>query len=334
MSKILVWTDLHLDNYRPFSSVLPGGINSRIYDQILVVNQVKNLAKQEKVDAIIFLGDLINPMGEGLSKSVYNAVFYTASRLAAIAPSYFLVGNHDIYRGVHVLAALDSIENCYVVKDTSRVTIAGMDIDLVPWNQPFPSVSDRAPILMGHSEIEGCQVHAGVPYVGGRSAKDLAGYERVYLGHFHTRQSIPVPDAKEALYIGAVMACNFNDSTEDRGAYIYSGEQLVFHPIVSPKFRVQVLSSVDEYQGFLSAIDDSKDFWRVTIKDPKITPDPRPGVQYVYDIHPQHQRRMEISQTESILTIIKRFIAEANWKGDKEEATRRLDDIGKEAGVF
>ena len=332
--KVLLWGDIQLDQYKAFSSLLPGGINSRLYDQILVVNQVKNLAKQEKVDAIIFLGDLINPMGEGLCKPVYNAVFYTASRLAAIAPSYFLVGNHDVYRGVHVLAALEAIENCYVVKDTSRITIAGEDIDLVPWNQPLPDKDNRSKILLGHIEIAGCQVHVGVPYVGGRNASDLEGYEYIYLGHFHTRQTIPVKGAREALYLGAVMACNFSDTPEQRGAYIFDSGNLRFCPLSSPRFKTQSIASVEEFSNFIRTTKGTKDFWRVTIQHPDIKPDPIPGFQFVYDIAPQHQGRMAIEKRETLMSIIKRFIQEANWAGDKDEATKFLEDLGKEAGVF
>jgi DNA repair exonuclease SbcCD nuclease subunit len=314
--------------------MLQGSINSRLYDQVKVVNQVYRIAKEQGVDAIFFLGDLINPMGEGLAKAVYNAAFYTGTKMAEVAPTYFIVGNHDVYRGVHVLTALEAIENCFVVKATARVDVCGKSIDMVPWDQPLPK-GDRSGILLGHIEIHGAQVHLGVPYAGGRLPSELSGYEHIYLGHFHTRQDIGVKDAKQAQYIGAVMATCFSDTAEDRGVFVFDGDAMHFHKIDSPKFIQCTFADKGNFEDFIGRQkDNSIDFYRVTITNPDIKPDPNPRMQFVYDLDPEHRGRMDIQKSESLLTIIKRFIDEANWKGDKGEAKGVITTIGEEAGVF
>jgi hypothetical protein len=43
---------------------------------------------------------------------------------------------------------------------------------------------------------------------------------------------------------------------------------------------------------------------------------------------------MAIEKRESLMSIIKKFIQEAKYAGDKDEAIKFLEDLGKEAGIF
>ena len=69
--KLLIFSDLHLNNPGNFGVDETTGLSKRLLEQQKVTKQIINLAIEEKVDAVLFGGDLIHSVGS-VSTEVLN----------------------------------------------------------------------------------------------------------------------------------------------------------------------------------------------------------------------------------------------------------------------
>lgn len=235
--------DLHLDNYKSFSTILPSGINSRLLDQINVIRDIGKIIKKQKPTAVIFLGDLYNGISESLPKIIYNAGFLTAKTWSENTQVYFIVGNHDIYRGMHVLSTFESLPNVHIISQTTKVKLDGYEIDMIPWNNPLPK--EKGDICAAHLEVQGTWMDANKSHKCDRGIfpTDLFGYRYVFLGHFHTPQEIEVPGTTNAQYIGSVMQMDLRRSHEGFMGIIRLDEGIAGLSIDSPRIRILTIDS-------------------------------------------------------------------------------------------
>jgi len=217
---IIFIADLHLDNWRSFSTIDPMGFNTRLQDQMAVVHQVAGLIERTKPTATFFLGDLFNGITEYLPKIIYRCAYDTVKLWSKHTQLYMIVGNHDIYKGMHMFDTFDSLQNTHIVSQPTHVNADGYGIDLYPWgSSPLQVKSD---IACGHMEVKGAWMDASktLPSEGGILPTDFIGYKYVLLGHFHEPQVINVKGAKFAGYIGAVMQTDLKSSPCKRGVTI------------------------------------------------------------------------------------------------------------------
>lgn len=312
----MVLSDLHLKEWKMFSTILANGLNSRLMQQIQVCKHVKRLIRKYKISDIFFLGDLMDSQSSTISKIIINTAFYIIQDWAELANVYLLVGNHDIYNNLNVLTPFSSIPNVWIVNVSTPINLDGKTIDLVPWNGQLPA--KKADYLFGHFGIQGATTGNGFVIEEEVKPELLKDYKLVLCGHYHSRQQV----ADHAYQIGGVMNHSFADTTEDKGVFLLdlSNDKLEFIPISSPKFHTTKVAFSDQLEEFLRDYKEN-DYYKLIIEsDSLIIPELPSNVIVEYDYEPTVDEKdmIDTSDILNLTPIIKQFIQQSNTALDKE----------------
>lgn len=313
----LIFSDLHLDEWKAFATITSSGFNSRLMQQVEVVKEIKKIARKKNINNIFFLGDLFNSLTANVPKLLYNLAYYLVKSLAEVAHVYLLVGNHDNYKGVHMFTPFESIPNVTVIHTVTSITVDGHTIDFVPWLENPPE--KKSEYCFGHFGISGATVSNGLVVEADElDAKLLTGYNLVLAGHYHTRQMV----GKNVYQVGGVMANSFKDSEEDKGIWFLDPvtEKLDFLPIKSPKFHIRQVTFSDELEAFIAEVN-SKDYWKLVVKsDGLIVPSMPPNVIIEYDYDPRSLDEIPVdtSSISNLVPIIQEFIDKSNTALSKD----------------
>jgi len=163
---------------------------------------------------------------------------------------YFIPGNHDLYyrdrRDIHSVEWARHLPNVHIINDW----FAEGDVTIAPWlvGDEYKKLLKikSTKYLFSHLELPRFYMNAMVemPDHGEISDEHVGGFEQVYSGHFHKRQS-----RKNIWYMGNAFPHNYADAGDDaRGMMILEwGIDPVFKSWPKqPTFRVYKLSDVLE----------------------------------------------------------------------------------------
>jgi DNA repair exonuclease SbcCD nuclease subunit len=167
---------------------------------------------------------------------------------------YFIPGNHDLYyrdkrdiQSVEWAKHLPRVEICNDWFDSGDVVIA-------PWlvgddHRRLAKMSGK--YMFGHFELPGYLMNAMVemPDHGEVRREDLRGFEHVFTGHFHKRQT-----KNNITYIGNAFPHNYADAGDDeRGLTVLEwGSAPEFHAWPDqPTYRVYGLANLIDHAGSL-----------------------------------------------------------------------------------
>ncbi len=127
-----------------------------------------------------------------------------------------ILGNHDVYyRNTNRVNSLQELfyNDMTIYDEPQVVNFDGLDIALLPWvvkenyDQSVRFIKTaKAPILIGHLELDGYHAIRGVEYHGGMEAGIFSRYEQVISGHFHCRQ-----EKDNIYYLGTQYQITFSD---------------------------------------------------------------------------------------------------------------------------
>jgi DNA repair exonuclease SbcCD nuclease subunit len=162
---------------------------------------------------------------------------------------YFIPGNHDLYyrdrRDIHSIEWARHLPKVKIINDW-YIT---QDVVIAPWLvqedwKKLQKLSGK--YLFGHFELPNYFMNAMVemPDHGELNDAHMVGFEKVFTGHFHKRQS-----RRNVWYIGNAFPHNYADAGDDaRGMMIleYGGEPEFHSWPNQPKYRVYKLSEILE----------------------------------------------------------------------------------------
>ena len=204
-------------------------------------------AVAEGCETCLFLGDWHNNRAAinilTLSYSL-RALEYMNANFSNV---YFIPGNHDLYyrdkRDVQSVEWARHLPNVHIVNDwfdRDGVVIA-------PWlvgDDHKKLLKKKGKYCFGHFELPGYYMNAMVqmPDVGEAKREDFVGFEKVFSGHFHKRQS-----SGNITYIGNCFPHNYaDDGDEERGMMILEWDkEPEFHAWPDqPTYKVLSLSSI------------------------------------------------------------------------------------------
>lgn len=155
-----------------------------------------------------------------------------------------LVGNHTIYyRNTNEVNTMDLVLEAYpnaiVYKDPTEIHMDGCDILMMPWINSTNSQhcfdmirNTKCPVMFGHLEIKGFEMHKGVPSHEGYEPNLFDRFDVVASGHFHKKSS-----RGNIHYLGAPYEMTWSDYNCPRGFHIFDTKTREFEYIRNP-FRM------------------------------------------------------------------------------------------------
>jgi DNA repair exonuclease SbcCD nuclease subunit len=237
--KAAVFTDIHFG--------LKSNSTQHNEDCLNFVKWATAKAQEQGCETCMFLGDWHN------NRASINIVTLNYSLRALehmndnFEHVYFIPGNHDLYyrdkrdiQSVEWARHLPRVEICNDWVSRGNVVIA-------PWlcgddHKRITKMTGK--YMFGHFELPGYLMNAMVemPDHGSVRREDLGGFEHVFTGHFHKRQT-----KKNVTYIGNCFPHNYADAgDDDRGMMILEwNKPPEFHAWPDqPLYRVYNLSDV------------------------------------------------------------------------------------------
>lgn len=139
--KFLVFSDLHAHNHEQFSRRLKSGRNSRLQDCLNIIDQVNQIATEQKVDVVLFLGDLFHSRTK-LDIDVLTSVVDRMNYLGQCHKTVALVGNHDQYTKVGEINSLSTLKHVDVISSPEIKTFGAVKIAFYPHTVDVPAMKD------------------------------------------------------------------------------------------------------------------------------------------------------------------------------------------------
>jgi DNA repair exonuclease SbcCD nuclease subunit len=237
--KAAVFTDIHLG--------LKSNSTLHNEDCWKFVQWMVQKAKEEGCETCFFLGDFhnnrasINILTLNYSLRVLEHLNDNFERV------YFIPGNHDLYyrdkRDVQSVEWAKHLPNIQICNDW----FSHGDVTIAPWlvgDDHKRLAKLKGKYMFGHFELPGYLMNAMVamPEHGDMNVNSLTGFEHVFTGHFHKRQT-----KRNVTYIGNCFPHNYADAgDDDRGMMILEWDkEPEFHAWPDqPRYRVYKLSDV------------------------------------------------------------------------------------------
>lgn len=261
--------DLHLSNSLPHAKPIEGedvapGMTDRFLDQLDVVDQIGEVAKERKAQAIFLLGDVWD-------RRLLDAVTLRHSmeailKLSKAARVYILPGNHDAnspksrgsaHRFTSEVFEAIGAERIMFLNGSAVLCPSKLPIEFfpLPWapldvtRQRLEKMrtsrrDDRQSVLLFHQSVIGAW-QQGWKCDDGLTQEELCdGWDMALGGHFHTPQDVAPPSFNGvARYVGAPMQLHFGDSQVVDGEVIeveFQKDSYMVHEhsIDAPRFYV------------------------------------------------------------------------------------------------
>jgi DNA repair exonuclease SbcCD nuclease subunit len=169
-----------------------------------------------------------------------------------------IVGNHTAYyKNTNDINAIDLLlreyDNVKVYSETTSIEVCGLNVLLVPWiNQENKEMTlkminkSRAPVCMGHLELQGFKVNDYVVMDHGMDMDPFKKFEKVFSGHFHTRST-----QDNISYLGNPYEIYWNDCEDTRGFHIFDTQTLETTPVNNPhRLFYKIYYTDNDYQLF------------------------------------------------------------------------------------
>ena len=260
-----------------------------------------------------------------------------------------IVGNHTAYykntNSVNSVGLLlKEYDNIKIYSEVEEVKLDKLKVLFVPWinqeneaNTRNAIQKSKSKVAMGHLELNGFRAHRGHVMEDGMNIDLFDKFQLVYSGHFHTRSS----DGK-IFYLGNPYEMYWNDVNDTRGFHIFDTETLEHIPVDNPyKLFYNVYYEDTNYRLFDAREYENK-IVKVIVKkktDPKnfekfIDKLYSSGIQELkivenFDI--QANEEFEVEETENTISILNRYIDEAEFDCDKSIIKGLLQKIYSQA---
>ena len=260
-----------------------------------------------------------------------------------------IVGNHTAYyKNTNKINSIDLLlreyDNVPVYSETTSIMLGDLSVLLVPWiNSENKEKSlglieeSSAPVCMGHLELNGFKATHGHIMEHGMEMDSFSKFDRVYPGHYHTRSN-----NGKVFYLGNPYELFWNDYKDSRGFHIFDTETLEHTPVNNPyRLFYKIYYEDTPYQTF-DAREYEKKIVKLIVKQrtdtllfekfiDKLYQSNIEDLKIVENFSIQESVDFEIEESEDTLTILDRYIQEADTSLDKSIVTKLIKEIYQEA---
>ena len=262
---------------------------------------------------------------------------------------HLIVGNHDSYykntndiNGVDLL--LREYDNVTVYSEPTEVLLDNLKVLFIPWiNQENEKLSlntikkTTCRCAMGHLELQGFRVNRQILMEHGLESKLFEKFETVFSGHYHTRS-----DNGTVFYLGNPYEMFWTDVGDTRGFHIFDTDTLEKTPINNP-FRLfhNIYYEDTNHQTFDTREYENK-IVKVIVRKKSDTKKFEKFIDKLYsagvaelkiveNFQLQESEDFEAFESEDTLSILNRYIEEAEVSLDKSIVQKMVQEIYQEA---
>ena len=306
--------------------------------------------EKEGITTVIDMGDTFDSRkGIDFAALAWSKVNYF-DRLEKLGCTvHTIVGNHTAYyKNTNEVNAIDLLlreyNNIHIYSEATEIKVDKLNILLVPWinNENEKSTlklieKTNCPVTMGHLELKGFRIHRGYVMESGTDCNLFNKFERVYSGHYHTRSN-----QDNIYYLGNPYEIYWNDLEDTRGFHIFDTDTLEHIPVNNP-YRIfyTIYYSDHDYQTFDTRELEGKIVKLIVRKKT----DPKKFEKFVdklynSNVHElkiienfviQESEDFEAFESEDTLSILNRYIEEAEINLDKSRVQKMIQEIYQEA---
>lgn len=256
--KLVIFSDLHLHNFRDFNKVPDGRL-------ITIGNCFKEIVDYAKsIDApILFVGDLTQIPGmipTKVSRMLKHLDTYLTGKITSL---FYISGNHDhavknISQGPRLVTSLDSLGPLWHNVDHSRYTVGAIsatklvDIygishydDMNLFHAHLARVSEEAPqnsILMIHQTPSGIS-NSNIPGEVDPHSPLFDKFSLVLCGHIHKHEQL----TDKFWVVGSPLHHDLGDKGQKKGFLVYDTDTRTMERILTnyPEFRTKPAGEPD-----------------------------------------------------------------------------------------
>ncbi len=262
---------------------------------------------------------------------------------------HMIVGNHDSYykntnntNSPQLL--LKDYPNIRTYSTPSEIKVGNLDILLLPWicmeneEQSLKMIKkSKAKVAMGHLELYGFKVNRSIVMEHGLEANLFKNFIKVFSGHYHTRS-----DNGTVFYLGNPYEIYWTDVNDTRGFTIFDTETLEHTPINNPyKMFYNIYYEDTDYQTFDTREYENK-IVKVVVRKKTNTKKFEKFVDKLYasniselkiieNFDIQEPQDFEAFESEDTISILNRYIEEAEINLDKSIIQKMMQEIYQEA---
>ena len=305
--------------------------------------------EEHGVEAVIHMGDAFDSR-----KSIdYQSLEWAKRVVFEPLKNYevhMIIGNHDCYyKNTNSVNSpsllLQTYSNINAYSSPQTIKVGGLDIMMVPWicsenyDETLNQIKkSKAKIAMGHLELQGFRVNRNlVMEEHGMNANIFDKFTKVFSGHYHTRS-----DNGKIFYLGNTYEMYWNDVNDPRGFHIFDTETLTHTPINNPyKLFYNIYYDDTPYQMF-DATEYENKIVKVIVRkktNPKsfekfIDKLYTVGIQelkIIENFEIQESEDFEIDEEENTISILNRYIDEAEVQYDKGIIKGIIQDLYRQA---
>ena len=261
-----------------------------------------------------------------------------------------IVGNHTAYyKNTNSINAVDLLlreyDNVEVYAETQEVNLGDLKVLFVPWINPeneketFKKVKKaQCDVVMGHLELNGFKATAGHMMEHGLETTIFDRFDKVYSGHYHCR-SVQEP----VHYLGNPYEMFWGDVNDtDRGFHIFDTETLDHTPVNNPYRLYYIIYYEDtDHQTFDAREYENKIVKIIVRKKSDINKFEKfveklyatnvAELKVVENFAIQEAEDFEAFESEDTISVLNRYIEEAEIELDKSRVQKVIQDVYQEA---
>ena len=260
-----------------------------------------------------------------------------------------IVGNHTAYyKNTNEVNAVDLLlreyDNVKVYSEATEIKLDNLNVLLIPWinneneKQTLKMITkSKSPMAMGHLECKGFRIHRGYVMETGTDVKVFDKFDKVFSGHYHTRS-----DNEKLYYLGNPYEMFWNDLEDTRGFHIFDTETLEHTPIDNPyRMFYTIYYEDNDYQTFDTREYEDK-IVKVIVRTKtkpkkfekfidKLYNSNVHELKVVQNFQLQENEDFEAFESEDTLSILNRYIDEAEINLEKSRIQEMIQSVYQEA---
>ena len=260
-----------------------------------------------------------------------------------------IVGNHTAYyKNTNNVNAVDLLlreyDNVTVYSEATEVKLGKLKTLFIPWinqeneektNQLIQSSACKC--AMGHLELNGFRAHRGCVMDHGHESELYNKYKRVFSGHYHTRS-----DNGKIFYLGNPYEMFWNDVEDPRGFTIFDTESLDHFHVDNPYRMFYNIYYNDTPHQLFDASEYGNKIVKVIVREKTSVKDFEKFIDKLYEVGVadlkivenftlQEAEDFEVSESEDTMSILDRYIQDADINLDKSKIQNIMRSTYQEA---